>query len=290
MSACPRRLMLPIFLFACAVTALGGCRRGEVEDPTAFVRDAMEKRARLSSVRVASGEMRIVDRPNEFSLSTRIQLAAEDANDGRLRIHATKIGGQIVAFDMYMRGDNIAFLVPTQNRLYAGKVAELSNMGIDFSPGDLLHRIFGVDPSLQEARWREVTGERRGMVDRQILFEEEHIRGQPHRRIRVASGTGYIRAIEHVNAAGEVFLRETYGGYETLAGTPTVYPTLFEMEWPREERYVRVRLHDPQMNRPLDAASWSMQIDPDVRRLPLNQIEIEGDDPETALTAPGTTP
>lgn len=285
-----RRPLLPLFLFACAMTLLAGCRRKEVEDPTRFVREAMEQRARLSSVRVASGEMRITDRPNEFSLSTRIQLAAEEANEGRLRIHATKIGGSIVAFDMYMRGDNIAFLVPTQNRLYAGKVAELSNMGIDFSPGDLLHRIFGVDPALRDVRWREVKGERGGVIDRQIVFEEEHVRGQPHRRIRIAGGTKYIRAIEHVNAAGEVFLRESYGGYETLAGDRTVYPTLFDLEWPQENRQVRVRLHDPQMNRLLDASAWSMQVDPDVRRLPLNQIEIEGDDPQTALAAPGTTP
>lgn len=301
--------LLRLTALACLCLILGGCPQPQTlpdgMNATELVRKAVETRASLKNL-VGRGEMKIVDRDSDFSLSVKIDMAVQDPD--HLRIRATKLADAIVAFDMLMMGKSAAFFVPTRNTLYKGDADNLKQGGVNFAPREVIARILHADRGLMDRQWKvRNKGKDSVFGPGELLLEQIHKPGEPYVIIAVDTRRVLLNKVQHYNAKGELFFQEEYNGYkEIMTGQTTMsgnkigagifLPSKFVLSWPNKGRLVSVTLRDYEYDQPeknlLD--TWTIEgIDPEkVRVKDLNKINVEGDKNAQAEAAAngGATP
>lgn len=253
-----------------------------------LVRKSVEKRMDLQNL-AGSGEMKIVDKGSDFSLSVKIEMVAKDPD--HLRIRATKLADAIVAFDLLMQGRDVAFYVPTRNTLYTGNVENLQSGGVNFSPKAVINRILHADRGLLDRKWK-ILGTNKDMFSANLVLEQIHTRGQPYVKIYVDGRREVLLKVEHFNEKGIIFFLEEYNGYkemmtdkETLSGRKigagVFFPTRFLLSWPDKGRYVSVTLRNFEVDKQEKeiAEFWTIDdLDMDtVKKKNLAQVNVEGD-------------
>ncbi len=261
---------------------------------TDLINQTIENRIDVNNI-IAGGEMKIVDRPSKFSLSTQIEMIAEDPSS--LRIKASKLADEIVAFDMLMQGEKVAFYVPLHNTLYTGNVSNLQSGGINFSPKAIINRILHANRDLLNKRWRVVGKSDAGLMNENLILEEMHKRGQPYVRLYVDGRRRVLHKVEHFNRDGKLFFVETYSRFEqemtgekTLAGkeigSGRYFPMQFILDWPDKERSVKINLRRYRSNASAAEVEEFWVIDDldmdSVQQRSLSQVEVESDNESQA--------
>ncbi len=256
---------------------------------TDLINNTVENRVDIDNI-IAGGEMKIVDQPSDFSLSTKIEMIAEDPSS--LRIKATKLADEIVAFDMLMQGEQVAFYVPLRNVLYTGNVANLQSGGVNFSPKAIINRILHANEDLLDKRWRVVGRDSAGLMNENLILEEMHTKGQEYVRVYVDGRRQVLHKVEHYTSNNQLYFVETYSKFEqlmtgetTLAGkeigTGKYFPMQFTLDWPQKNRYVKITLRRYRSN--VDNAEtdelWVIDdLDMDsVQQRTLAQVDVDSD-------------
>ena len=257
---------------------------------TDLINKTIENRIAASSI-IAGGEMKIVDKSSKFSLSAKIEMVAEDPSS--LRIKATKLADEIIAFDMLMQGERVAFFVPLRNVLYTGDVSNLSSGGINFSPKAIINRILRADKSLLNKRWKVIGKSKEGLFSSNLVLEELHKRNSPYVRIHVDGKKMVLNKVDHYNSKNKLFFIEEYSHFQekmtgetTLSGKPIgsgeYFPMQFLLKWPDKGRYVKIILRRYRMD--VDQAEleelWVIDnLDMDsVQQRSLKQVEVASDE------------
>lgn len=277
---------------ALILTFLAGCAQtGDIinTEATDLVNKAVENRANLDNLS-GRGEMKIVDRGSDFSLSVKIEMVAQ--NPKNLRIRATKLAEAIVAFDMLMQGSNAAFFIPTRNTLYTGNIDNLKSGGVNFSPQAVIARILRSDRGLLDRKWKMIGKSNEGLFSSNLVLEQVHRPGQRFVRIHVDGKRGVLLKVLHYNSQGRLYFEEEYNGYHEIQsgnttlsgksiGTGSYFPTRFLLRWPAKDRYVKVTLRSYEFNQSQQVIEqfWTIDdLDMDsVVRKSLSQIQVQGD-------------
>nr|AXS01397.1 hypothetical protein [uncultured bacterium] len=286
---------LAILALLAALPALAGCRRdlqpgfddnrGDRPRPPALdaagrrggdprVAAAINRRPPLTSL-VGRGVIRMRDEPQRFRLGVNVEVWAE-GTDGVLRIKAEKLAGQIQAFDLIMQTPDIELHIPTQHALYTGKVDDAGRLGMPLNPEEILERLLKPDTELTLRTWRPVRG-RPG--DAGPAFEDE----TGTLRVTLDRRGGLLASIELSDQAGQPAVVWTLSNYRPVnpgargAGREAVYPYYQKIEWPRERRRVEVHFKQLQPNAPITDAMLEIAVPGNVRRLPLDEMRMEGD-------------
>ncbi len=289
-----RKILLICSLLICILTlALTGCSAtsGTISiAATDLINQTIENRIDVSSI-IAGGEMKIVDKPSKFSLSTKIEMIAEDPYN--LRIKATKLADEIVAFDMLMQGERVAFYVPLRNVLYTGDVSNLSSGGVNFSPKAIINRILHANRDLLNKRWRVLGRNSAGLMNENLVLEELHKNGAPFVKIYVDGMRRVLHKVEHFNKAGKLYFIEEYSKFEqemtgdtTFAGreigSGRYFPMQFVLDWPDKKRSVKITLRRYRSNVSQDELDELWVIDDldmdSVQQRSLAQVDVEGDE------------
>ena len=285
-------ILVSTILFALILLTATGCSVSSGTQSIAatdLINQTIENRIDIDSI-IAGGEMKIVDKPSKFSLSTKIEMIAEDPSS--LRIKATKLADEIIAFDMLMQGERVAFYVPLRNVLYTGNVSNLRSGGINFSPKAIINRILHANRDLLNKRWKVMGTNKSGLMSENLVLEQMHKRGQPYVRIHVDGMRRVLHKVEHYNQRGKLFFVETYSrfkqemsGETTFAGreigTGKYFPMQFILDWPDKKRSVKINLRRYNSNIDQDeiAEFWVIDdLDMDsVQQRSLSQVEVESD-------------
>lgn len=256
---------------------------------TDLINQTIDNRIDVNSI-IAGGEMKIVDKPSNFSLSTKIELIAEDPSS--LRIKATKLADEIIAFDMLMQGERVAFYVPLRNVLYTGNVSNLRSGGVNFSPKAIINRILHANSDLANKRWRVLGKNKAGLMNENLIMEQMHKRGQGFVKIYVDGLRRVLHKVEHFDKKGKLYFVETYSKFkqemtgETTAagreiGTGKYFPMQFTLDWPDKNRYVKITLRRYKSNvsqEELDELWLIDDLDMDsVQQRTLSQVEVDSD-------------
>ncbi len=256
---------------------------------TDLINQTIENRIDIDSI-IAGGEMKIVDKPSKFSLSTKIELIAEDPSN--LRIKATKLADEIIAFDMLMQGERVAFYVPLRNVLYTGNVANLRSGGVNFSPKAIINRILHANSDLANKRWRVLGKNQAGLMNENLILEQMHKKGQGFVKIYVDGLRRVLHKVEHFDRNGKLYFIETYSkfkqemtGESTAAGreigTGKYFPMQFTLDWPDKDRYVKITLRRYKSNinqEEIDELWLIDDLDMDsVQQRTLSQVEVDSD-------------
>lgn len=293
---------LRLLALCCLCLTLTGCPQPETlpdGNATDLVRKAVETRANLKNL-TGRGEMKIVDRDKDFSLSVKIEMAVQDPD--RLRIRATKLADAIVAFDMLMVNKKAAFYVPTRKTLYQGDADNLKQGGVNFSPREIIARILHADRGLLDRQWK-IQGKTRDSILKgtDLVLEQIHKKGEPYVIIRIDVRREVLSMVQHYNIQNELFFQEEYSGYkEIMSGKTTpsgnkigsgiFLPSRFTLSWPNTGRLVSVTLRDYDYDQPESALadSWTLDdFDPKgVKIRSLNQVNVDSD-PNAAASAAG---
>ena len=287
-----KNMLFPGMLFTLLLLTVTGCSVSSSTQSIAatdLINQTIENRIDIESI-IAGGEMKIVDKPSKFSLSTKIEMIAEDPSS--LRIKATKLADEIIAFDMLMQGERVAFYVPLRNVLYTGDVSNLRSGGINFSPKAIISRILHANRDLLNKRWRVIGTNKSGLMSENLVLEELHKRGQPYVKIHVDGMRRVLHKVEHYNNKGKLFFVETYSRFEqemsgetTLAGrdigTGKYFPMQFILDWPDKNRSVKINLRRYRSNINPDEIGEFWVIDDldmdSVQQRRLSQVEVESD-------------
>lgn len=280
------------FALCCLGVLLAGCEQPQTlpdGDATELVKKAVETRASLKNL-IGRGEMKIVDKGHDFSLSIKIDLAAQTPD--RLRIRATKLADAIVAFDMLMYGSQAAFYVPTRNTLYKGNADNLKQGGVNFSPREIIARILHSDHGLLDRQWKVLGKSKQGLFRQDLVLEQIHKRGQPYVKIHVDGRRAVLLKVMHYDAQGKLFFVEEYNGYKEIMtgqntlsgneiGSGVFLPSRFILDWPDKGRMVSVILRDYEfdVSEATIAESWTIDdLDPKTVKVKnLNQVDVESD-------------
>ncbi len=270
---------------------LAGCvfsNKFPKDPPEALARQALAQRAAIDSLKGAA-TMKIRDWKNNFFLTFDAEIIARRPKD--LHIHATKMGDRIEVFDAVVRGNKIAMLVPSEKILYVGSVEDSRRANIQLGPEELLNRLFGFDPALRQRAWKyhEIRAHLTGR--RNVILTEKNPDDRPHLRFIVEDGSYLLHGIEHVNASGEVKLRELYSKYRPLSdftgqqppgGEEPMVPLSLRLIWPQESREVQLHFSDLQANG--EVGPFTLSLSGGERRMPLKDIRMKSDEPEESPT------
>jgi hypothetical protein len=243
----------------------------------------------------ARADLRIIDRPERFSLGVAAEIALREPND--LRIVATKLAGKIQAFDAAILGERVVLHVPREEVYYAGTTDDLARAVGAFDPGEAMGQVLRPERHLLGRRWRlrEVVGKReRHRRKRLFRLEEVAPAGGSRWHIEIEDETWYLMEAVEIDEDGDVLLHRTYTSYRPLRGGATApgageampgvekaFPYRVVVAWPYLTRSVAVRFKEIELNAGFDEATFRLEPPRDGKTtvLPIGDARIESDGP-----------
>ncbi len=284
-------LILPVMVAGCVTPGSKAGNRNNTDTsggsrirrmrPAELVDLALRRRIALTSMK-AEAYMRILDRPNEFSLRINTEILAQRPD--RLRIHASKAMGKIEVFDTIMAGDEIAFFVPRRRTLYQGRLADLAHARINFNPADVLRQLLWRNSGLELKTWVYAANRDRA----NLVLDEKTAPGKPRLRLHISRDRQNLVRITRLNSSGRTILRTAYSKFRIPATRPARgkkiilqngarFPYHIELEWPMEKRSVTIDFKSVIAEAVIADELWFLDVPERTRTKPIRKIKVQGD-------------
>jgi hypothetical protein len=198
----------------------------------------------------ASASMKVVDRPNRFTLRCKAQLYVQHPQ--KLRLSATKgIGMEIL--DLSMEGKRLDVYLPRKRRLYQGSTSDLQGSGISFHPASIVSMLLLNPATWMKQSWTATR------LEKGIELREA-VRTGPREVLLFSADQSLLLRRSIVDREKRELLVVEFSKHRPLGPRALPYPHRVLIRFPLEDQSILMVLRKPQANPPLTAEDFQLAL------------------------------